>query len=76
MPAISPTAPSQRQRWRHRQSHSPPILMAARPQSGIAGKITEVGEAYLLVEVAEGVQIKVQKQAVGIVLPKGSLKTL
>ena len=45
-------------------------------QGGIAGKIAEVGEAYLLVEVADGVQIKVQKQAVGTVLPKGSLKTL
>jgi preprotein translocase subunit YajC len=45
-------------------------------QGGIAGKIAEVGENYVLVEVADGVQIKVQKQAVGIVLPKGSLKTL
>ena len=45
-------------------------------QAGIAGKIAEVGESYLLVEVADGVQIKVQKQAVGTVLPKGSLKTL
>jgi len=45
-------------------------------QAGIAGKIAEVGEAYLLVEVADGVQIKIQKQAVGTVLPKGSLKTL
>lgn len=45
-------------------------------QGGIAGKIAEVGENYVLVEVANGVQIKVQKQAVGIVLPKGSLKTL
>lgn len=45
-------------------------------QAGIAGKITEVGESYLLVEVADGVQIKFQKQAVGVVLPKGTLKTL
>ena len=45
-------------------------------QAGIAGKIAEVGESYLLVEVADGVQIKVQKQAVGTVLPKGSLKAL
>jgi preprotein translocase subunit YajC len=45
-------------------------------QAGIAGKIAEVGEAYLLVEVADGVQIKIQKQAVGTVLPKGSLKSL
>lgn len=45
-------------------------------QAGIAGKITEIGESYLLVEVADGVQVKFQKQAVGVVLPKGTLKTL
>lgn len=45
-------------------------------QAGIAGKIAEVGDTYLLVEVANGVQIKFQKHAVGTVLPKGSLKTL
>lgn len=45
-------------------------------QGGIAGKIAEVGEAYVAVEVADGVQIKVQKQAVGTVLPKGTLKNL
>ncbi|MDY0013554.1 MAG: preprotein translocase subunit YajC [Rhodocyclaceae bacterium] len=45
-------------------------------QGGIAGKIAEVGETYLLVEVADGVRVKLQKQAVGTVLPKGSLKSL
>ncbi|MBL8447375.1 MAG: preprotein translocase subunit YajC [Zoogloeaceae bacterium] len=45
-------------------------------QAGMAGKIADVGDTYLLLEVAEGVQIKFQKQAVGVVLPKGTLKTL
>ena len=41
---------------------------------GILGKITEVSEQYVTLEVADNVQIKVQKQAVANVLPKGSLK--
>ena len=43
---------------------------------GIAGRISGIGEVYLTVELAEGVQVKVQKSAVATVLPKGTLKTL
>jgi preprotein translocase subunit YajC len=43
---------------------------------GLAGKVVGIGEAFLTVEVAEGVNVKVQKSAVGSVLPKGTLKTL
>ncbi|HLU61273.1 MAG TPA: preprotein translocase subunit YajC [Gammaproteobacteria bacterium] len=43
---------------------------------GIAGRVTKVGEQYASVEIANGVEIKVQKHAVGAVLPKGTLKTL
>ena len=39
-------------------------------------KIKEVGENFLLVEIAEGTNVKVQKQSVSIVMPKGTLKTL
>lgn len=42
--------------------------------SGIAGKITSVGETFVKVEIASGVEIAVQKSAIGTVLPKGSLK--
>ena len=41
---------------------------------GLLGKIVEVGEQYITVELAENVQIKMQRQAVGSILPKGSLK--
>ena len=44
--------------------------------SGIAGRITKVGDEFLTVEVAENVQIQMQKGAVVVVLPKGSLKNL
>lgn len=43
---------------------------------GVAGKVTDVGEVYLTVEIAEGTEIKVQKAAVSQVLPKGTLKQL
>ena len=49
-------------------------------QGGIAGRIAKVGENYLSLEVAEGkdgpVVITVQKNAVGALLPKGTLKNL
>ena len=41
---------------------------------GILGKVTEISDQYLTVEIADGIQVKVQRQAVGSVLPKGSLK--
>ena len=49
-------------------------------QGGMAGRISKVGDNYLTVEVAEGkdgaIEVLVQKQAVGALLPKGTLKTL
>ncbi|WP_332672868.1 preprotein translocase subunit YajC [Aromatoleum sp.] len=45
-------------------------------QGGIAGRVTQIGENYLHVEVADNVNIVVQVQAVATVLPKGTLKTL
>jgi preprotein translocase subunit YajC len=49
-------------------------------QGGIAGRISKVGENFVNLEVAEGkdgpIEIVVQKQAVGSLLPKGTLKAL
>jgi preprotein translocase subunit YajC len=42
---------------------------------GILGKVTEVGEQYLTVEIAAGVNIKLQKIQVAQVLPKGTVKS-
>lgn len=41
---------------------------------GLAGVVTDIGENFVTVEIAEGVRVRVQKSAVGNVLPKGSLK--
>ncbi|MFV0371097.1 MAG: preprotein translocase subunit YajC [Azonexus sp.] len=43
---------------------------------GLTGRVTKVGEAYVNVEIADGVEVVVQKPSVVIVLPKGSLKGL
>jgi len=42
---------------------------------GIAGKVDEVGESFITVEIAPNVKIKLQKGAVQQVLPKGTLKS-
>ena len=42
---------------------------------GIAGVVTEIGENFLTVEVADNVRIRVQTGAIGNVLPKGTLKS-
>jgi len=44
--------------------------------SGIVGKVAQIGDSYIHVEVAPNTQIVVQKQAIGAVLPKGTLKSI
>jgi preprotein translocase subunit YajC len=41
---------------------------------GIAGRVEDVGESFLTVEIAPNVRIKLQKGAISQVLPKGTLK--
>jgi preprotein translocase subunit YajC len=41
---------------------------------GILGKVTEVGEQFLDVEIAGNVTVKLQRHTVSAVLPKGSVK--
>jgi len=45
-------------------------------QAGLTGRITKIGDNYLHVEIAEGVEVTIQKLAVGQLLPKGTLKTM
>ena len=42
---------------------------------GIAGTVTDIGDNFVTVEVADNVRLRVQKGAVGNVLPKGTLKS-
>jgi preprotein translocase subunit YajC len=41
---------------------------------GLLGKIAKVGETYLSVEIASGVEVQCQRSAVLQVLPKGTIK--
>ena len=41
---------------------------------GLLGKISKLGETHLGVEIANGVEVQVQRSAVVQVLPKGSIK--
>jgi preprotein translocase subunit YajC len=41
---------------------------------GLLGRITQVGENFVQLKVAEGVEVKIQKQAVSTLMPKGTVK--
>ena len=41
---------------------------------GLLGKISKIGESFITVEIANGVEIQVQRAAVVQVLPKGTVK--
>jgi len=43
---------------------------------GVLGKITEVGENFVKVEVSDGVELKIQRNAIASIMPKGTLKNL
>ena len=43
---------------------------------GLAGKVTEVGDEYVNLELTDNVEVKLQKSSVVNVLPKGTLKTI
>ncbi|PCM46066.1 preprotein translocase subunit YajC [Marinobacter sp. ANT_B65] len=43
---------------------------------GIVGKITKVSDDFIVVEIADNVEVKIQKVAVAAALPKGTLKDI
>ena len=43
---------------------------------GIVGKISKLSDAYADVEIAPGVEITLQRSAISLLLPKGTLKSL
>jgi len=42
---------------------------------GVAGRITEVDESFIKLNIARDVDVRVQKQAVSSLLPKGTLES-
>jgi preprotein translocase subunit YajC len=43
---------------------------------GVVGRITRLGDAYLSLEIAPNIEISVQKAAIQVLLPKGTIKSL
>ena len=42
---------------------------------GLLGRITDVSESFVTLELADNLQIKLQRQAVANVMPKGTIKS-
>ncbi|MDO9372624.1 MAG: preprotein translocase subunit YajC [Gammaproteobacteria bacterium] len=40
---------------------------------GVLGRITEVGSDFISLEIANGIVVKVQKQSVATIMPKGTI---
>ena len=45
-------------------------------EGGIMGKIAKLGDNFVLLEVADGVEVKIRRTSVAAVMPKGTLKEL
>lgn len=43
---------------------------------GILGRISKIDGQYATVSIADNVEIQIQRQAIQVVLPKGTLKTI
>ena len=41
---------------------------------GVLGKVTDLGEQFVTVEIAAGVKVKIQRHSIASVLPKDTLK--
>lgn len=41
---------------------------------GIAGKIVKIEDSFVTLQIAAGVEVQVQKSAIGSLLPKGTVK--
>ena len=42
---------------------------------GILGKVVEVGDLWVTLEVADNVQLRVQKNTIASLMPKGTIKS-
>ena len=42
---------------------------------GLLGKVTKLGDSYLTLELAAGVEVQLQRSAIVQVLPKGAINT-
>lgn len=45
-------------------------------EGGLMGRLTDLGENFAMVEIAEGIEVKVRRASVVAVMPKGTLKEM
>jgi len=43
---------------------------------GLLGRITKISEGYITLEIANNVEVQVQRPSISLVLPKGTIKNL
>lgn len=43
---------------------------------GLLGRVTDVGDNFVKLEVAKGIEVKVQKHAIAQVMPSGTIKEM
>lgn len=43
-------------------------------QGGLAGRVTKISDNFVSIEIANNVEVQMQKPAISLVLPKGTLK--
>ena len=43
---------------------------------GLLGKITQVGDNFVQLEIAKDTEVKIQKHSISAVMPKGTIKSL
>jgi preprotein translocase subunit YajC len=43
---------------------------------GVLGRITKIGDNYVSVEIANNIEVQVQRPAIQLVLPKGTIKNI
>jgi preprotein translocase subunit YajC len=42
---------------------------------GLLGKVTDVNDNFVTLEIAEGIEVKIQRQSVSSLVPKGTIKS-
>ncbi|HEY3487033.1 MAG TPA: preprotein translocase subunit YajC [Gammaproteobacteria bacterium] len=43
---------------------------------GLLGRLTEIGDHFVTLEIAANVEVRLQRQAIAAVMPKGTLKNI
>jgi preprotein translocase subunit YajC len=42
---------------------------------GLLGKITDIGDSFITVEISRGIEVRVQRSSVSTLMPKGTIKS-